>query len=76
MPPAQPGTVIAQWAHVLSSTLQHRLGSEQRGSVTVEYLVLLVFAGVLVVAAVVPVLGPSIIEEYSIRHTILYSSFP
>ncbi len=52
------------------------LRSEQGGSVTVEYLLLLVFAGVLLVLAVVPVLGPSIVEEYSIRRTILYSSFP
>ncbi len=50
--------------------------SDSRGSVSVEYLIVLVFAGVLVVLAVVPVLGPAIVEEYTIRRSILYSSFP
>ena len=48
----------------------------QRGSVSLEYLIVLVFAGMLVVLAVAPVLGPAIVEEYTIRRSILYSSYP
>lgn len=49
---------------------------DRRGSVSLEYLLVLAFAGVLVVLAVVPVLGPAIVDEYTIRRSILYSSFP
>lgn len=49
---------------------------DARGSVSVEYLLVLVFAGILVVLAVMPVLGPAIVDEYTIRRSILYSSFP
>ena len=49
---------------------------DRRGSISVEYLLVLVFAGILVVLAVVPVLGPAIVDEYTIRRSILYSSFP
>jgi hypothetical protein len=48
----------------------------ERGGVSVEYLLVVVFAGVVVVVAVAPVLGPAIVDEYTIRRAILYSSFP
>lgn len=49
---------------------------DRRGSVSLEYLIVVVFAGLVVVLAVVPVLGPAIVDEYTIRRSILYSSFP
>ncbi len=55
-------------------TFLTRIG--QRGSVSVEYLLVLVFAGIVVTLAVVPVLGPAIVDEYTIRRTILYSTYP
>jgi len=51
-----------------------RLG--RRGSISFEYLIVLGFAGILVVIAVVPVIGPAIVEEYALRRSILYSSYP
>jgi hypothetical protein len=49
---------------------------DQHGGVALEYLIVLAFAGILVVVAVAPVLGPAIVDEYTIRRAILYSSFP
>ncbi len=49
---------------------------DERGSISLEYLIVLVFAGVLVVIAVMPVLGPAIVDEYTVRRSILYSSYP
>jgi len=49
---------------------------DERGSISLEYLIVLVFAGLLVVLAVMPVLGPAIVDEYTVRRSILYSSYP
>ena len=49
---------------------------DRRGSISLEYLIVLVFAGLLVVLAVMPILGPTIVDEYAIRRSILYSSYP
>ena len=68
------GTLVAEGLTTLMPALLNRLG--QRGSVAVEYLLVLAFAGILVTLAVVPVLGPAIVDEYTIRRAILYSTYP
>lgn len=48
----------------------------EAGGVSLEYLLVAAFAGVLVIIAVAPILGPAIIDEYTARRSILYSTFP
>ena len=68
------GTLVAV---ALDKMVQRRFERlDQRGSISLEYLIVLVFAGVLVVIAVVPVLGPAIVDEYTVRRSILYSTYP
>jgi len=67
------GTLVAQAPSTMQSFLNR---FDRRGSISLEYLIVLVLAGLVVVLAVAPVLGPAIIDEYSIRRSILYSSFP
>ncbi len=54
----------------------NKLGKDVRGSIALEYVIVAVFAGVVVIAAVAPVLGPALVEEYTTRRSILYSTFP
>lgn len=53
-----------------------RIGREQRGSVYVEYLVIALFAGILVAKVLGPEVGGAIVTEYSQRRAILYSTTP
>ena len=72
--PKADGTLVADVLATMMPAVLNRFG--QRGSVAVEYLLVLAFAGILVTLAVVPVLGPAIVDEYTIRRAILYSTYP
>lgn len=53
---------------------RYRLG--EAGGISLEYLLVAAFAGVIVIIAVAPILGPAIIDEYTARRAVLYSTFP
>ena len=53
-----------------------RYRPDEAGGISLEYLLVAAFAGVLVIIAVAPILGPAIIDEYTARRSILYSTFP
>jgi len=53
-----------------------RAGGDQRGQIMVEYLALLLIAGIGLVLVVGPELGPRIVGEYTKRRTLMYSPYP
>jgi hypothetical protein len=52
------------------------LRTSHGGSVYVEYLVIALFAGILIAKIIGPKVGGAIVTEYSERRAILYSTTP
>jgi hypothetical protein len=65
------GTFVA-----VRSGMKQRHRSGEAGAISLEYLLVAAFAGVIVIIAVAPILGPAIIDEYTVRRAVLYSTFP
>jgi Flp pilus assembly pilin Flp len=52
------------------------LRADELGVIALEYLLVVVFAGIAIVIAVAPILGPAITGEYKARRAIVYSTYP
>lgn len=53
-----------------------RAYSDRRGQIMIEYLLVLFIAGVGLVLAAGPLVGPRIVSEYARRMALLYSTYP
>jgi len=66
-----PGTLVAE-GHGMNDQRRR----SEAGGISLEYLLVAAFAGVIVIIAVAPILGPAIVDEYTARRAVLYSTFP